>query len=595
MTWSPHVSSIYFLVLSAIVLQIATAADFASCKAKVERILNGTAKNESTFDIQYYGKLRGFQTGNAPRPITLTLKGCKEACGSSSDPNDVLKAFQILTTWVLPALALFSQLPYESGEGTWKNFEAFINWIGAPASALTTTIFNMSMIQRAQKLSANDKGSVRTEAYYVLCCINQYEYPYEDVQMSTARDRALLYGLLRPVYFDRTVGETRQLYALLDNLAFQLRLQRRKAVLPLVVNIVWFMVAFGISIAVAFTDLGDNTTAHSLALGLLISWLPILVIMAIVDRNPVNAGRCKILIERWLYNVDQILDPDRHRNPPLQVNGTNGANGANAIPLANRGQSSSPLFWQPKLQERPATQIELVIGDFIGQGRRLQYCGLAHAVMALEAKHEDVARRAPEDLGGPDGLKAVIFKRPKRWFVIWIVSLIIVSISFGMAFMVSFKTPTIGLGCRSLMYLLFYVLSLVSWVLQILPRWFLFVTRPVAIVTNTGAMLAILLVMIFQITNGFNRCGCKVSRYGGKGYGGYMDFENAVSYRQAYEVSIVWALAASFGGLMTLLCVVWAGVRWMKSKSLWKTPDSFATEQGGYAPGPAELTPVWLT
>ena len=36
----------------------------------------------------------------------------------------------------------------------------------------------------------------------------------------------------------------------------------------------------------AFNQLGGNAIAHDLALGLLLTWLPILMLMTIIDRNP---------------------------------------------------------------------------------------------------------------------------------------------------------------------------------------------------------------------------------------------------------------------------------------------------------------------
>ena len=54
-----------------------------------------------------------------------------------------------------------------------------------------------------------------------------------------------------------------------------------------------FLVAFGVSVWLAFADLGQWVTAHSLALGLLMGWLPMVVMFSIVDRNPVSGVRSK--------------------------------------------------------------------------------------------------------------------------------------------------------------------------------------------------------------------------------------------------------------------------------------------------------------
>src|SRR2546421_2075519 len=75
-------------------------------------LLDGTIDNSTIKeDPFYYGPLRGFDV-SVPRPITVTYNGCVEICGSGPNPRDTLTAFQILTTWVLPAIALLAQLPY---------------------------------------------------------------------------------------------------------------------------------------------------------------------------------------------------------------------------------------------------------------------------------------------------------------------------------------------------------------------------------------------------------------------------------------------------------------------------------------------------
>jgi hypothetical protein len=92
----------------------------------------------------------------------------------------------------------------------------------------------------------------------------------------TGRDKALFCGLLRPLaQNDAEIpiesNDVDKVEILLKNLVFQLRLQRRRGVWPLVINILGFLVAFIASTVSAFADLGDNTAAYSLALGPLLS------------------------------------------------------------------------------------------------------------------------------------------------------------------------------------------------------------------------------------------------------------------------------------------------------------------------------------
>lgn len=100
----------------------------------------------------------------------------------------------------------------------------------------------------------------------------------------------LVHGLFRPLSGDQNsdVDLTRQL---LVALAFQLRMLRRRGVIPMLANLGTFLVAFIFSVVLAFAELGGNSNTFSLAFGLLMTWLPLLVVFTIVDRNPVSSER----------------------------------------------------------------------------------------------------------------------------------------------------------------------------------------------------------------------------------------------------------------------------------------------------------------
>lgn len=80
---------------------------------------------------------------------------------------------------------------------------------------------------------------------------------------------------------------------LLHEMAFHLRMLRRRGVYPTFLSILLFFIAYAVSLVLAFADIGERTTAHSLAFGILISWFPLLVLFGILDRNPVSADRSR--------------------------------------------------------------------------------------------------------------------------------------------------------------------------------------------------------------------------------------------------------------------------------------------------------------
>lgn len=274
------------------------------------------------------------------KPLMLTKSGCYDICGTVPEFNTADDAFQILTTWVLPMIALFSNLPFESlnKRKVRSTLEALVNWIGSPQSAFTTTMFNIFQIRNCQRsVQPGDMRQQYVDSFFVLSCINQYYYaryrtripkgvdvsmpavlaPIEKSataavgetvgsradRLERTRNRALFYGLFRPLSVSGgglivrgpgMPGDVLETRYLLKSLAFQLRMLRRRGVYPMMFNMFWFVIAFAIALVLSFGSLGDNTTAHSLALGLGLVWLPALVFMTIVDRNPVSPTRCRV-------------------------------------------------------------------------------------------------------------------------------------------------------------------------------------------------------------------------------------------------------------------------------------------------------------
>jgi hypothetical protein len=128
------------------------------------------------------------------------------------------------------------------------------------------------------------------DSFYILMNLNQYKMK-PVISMSREAE-----GLLRIVLFNgdlKLVGKKKTLSQMRYRLAQDLRSNRRRGVVPIFISTLWFLVALGISIEagtflkltsaisltylLAFSDIGSNLQAYNLAMGLFISWLPILV------------------------------------------------------------------------------------------------------------------------------------------------------------------------------------------------------------------------------------------------------------------------------------------------------------------------------
>ncbi len=63
-------------------------------------------------------------------------------------------------------------------------------------------------------------------------------------------------------------------------------------------SVLWFGVPMAISVGKAFRT--ANASAYNLALGLLVSWLPLLDGCAAVDRNPTNSRHARLALQQFL-------------------------------------------------------------------------------------------------------------------------------------------------------------------------------------------------------------------------------------------------------------------------------------------------------
>lgn len=297
--------------------------DWNDCKSNIQKLLNGTLDEVNGVDksslLSYY-LYTGAVTGLSPsypreNLLTVTYEGCRAVCQDPIAFYEPETAISLVSNWVFPMNIVLS-LPYESlHEGKFHiTLIAILNWLGSPQTALTATIFNFRQLRQSHRRVQRDVNThishLLCAAFFVLCSINQFDVDPKVLQglrkddPSVATDeptrmlKALVYGIFRPLSDDKTpdgrspapdVELTRQL---LVQLAFQLRMLRRRGVIPMLANLGMFLVAFVFSVVLAFAELGDDKNSpFSLAFGLLVTWVPLLVVFTVVDRNPISSER----------------------------------------------------------------------------------------------------------------------------------------------------------------------------------------------------------------------------------------------------------------------------------------------------------------
>lgn len=100
-----------------------------------------------------------------------------------------------------------------------------------------------------------------------------------------------------------------------QELARVVRIGRKRGVVGVFLSKRLFVIALAISVYGAFSRIGNNETAHVLGIGLLLSWLPILVLSSITDRNPVATDEIRQQLNNFVNLArTALLDTERRES-----------------------------------------------------------------------------------------------------------------------------------------------------------------------------------------------------------------------------------------------------------------------------------------
>jgi hypothetical protein len=436
------------------------------------------------------GPVKGIQKN----PLTqITYAGCVAVCGTGNEWYPWSQSSNTITTWILPIIGMLLQAPFESN-AFWRTMLAIARWVGSPISSLSYILWNISVtgkcalmgtslssdliIANANRVTPVDMavpydydasaphsefGNIR-DSFYILTSLNQYSIK----SVVSLKDEAE--GLLRIVLFSkdlRLAGTTKTLRQSRQDLAQSLRKRRRRGVVPVFISTMWFLFSLAISVQSAFGMIGENSEAHDLALGLLLGWLPILILCSIVDRNPAAADDVRELINDLIDLVCKSLQDETIVNEFIE------------------SFCTSPEAEELKARvEKIRKKVPFLQSDFLtafaGQGRVRWHYGAAHPILSdiencYVAEHGRSWLRNEEEARTKLVLGSI--DRGLFWFdfrELWQISsavVVVVGTCMG-AFALSFFTPTVGLGCRSLGYLIFVILSSALLLLEFLVWWF---------------------------------------------------------------------------------------------------------------------------
>ncbi|KAL8681131.1 MAG: hypothetical protein Q9186_002724 [Xanthomendoza sp. 1 TL-2023] len=309
----------------------------------------------------------------------ITVEGCRALCGTGTAYYPWKDSSNSITTWVLPIIGLLVQAPFESNQA-WRTMLLLARWVGSPIAVLSYILWNIKvtgkcalMVDMATKYDeypASDSDfAIMRDSLYILAIMNQYSVspgipPVEAERLL----RLVLFSNLLPL--PASPNDPSSLVKRRTELASNLREDRKKGVVPVFVSFLWFVFTLGLSIDLAFTDIGTNQTAHNLAIGFLMGWLPILVLASTVDRNLVSADAIRTKLNRLIYDVRcALLDPE-----------------ILSTYMHDTRTTPEDFSWMHTLGDMELFPKDL-FHDFGGQGRSHWHYGVAHPLLAgIESK-----------------------------------------------------------------------------------------------------------------------------------------------------------------------------------------------------------------
>jgi hypothetical protein len=359
-------------------------------------------------NYSYTGRVYG-SIDPTHRPALITLSGCEHLCGEGSQPYPWSAAANTITTWVLPVMGgLLLQAPFESNR-FWRTVFAMARWIGSPIAAISYVLWNIKVTAKCALMvdmsvryeevppEGSEFAQMR-DSFYILAVMNQYAI--KPKMPPVAAEKLLRIALFSDsLKLSVTQPEDLSLVKQRETLALDLRRGRRRGIVPVFVSFLWFLFSLGLSLQTAFGQLGENATAHNLALGLLLGWLPVFIMGSIIDRNPMASDDLRHQLNGLLDKVRRaLLDPQlRHTY------------------MRDTNRTEDDFRWTRNLDNDDYFRDFFI--DFAGQGRSRWHYGVAHPILAgIEdayvsgygrdwLRHPDLART--KLVLGPDRIKGL--------------------------------------------------------------------------------------------------------------------------------------------------------------------------------------------
>lgn len=303
------------------------------------------------------------------------------------------------------------------------------------------------------------------------------------------------------------------------------------------------------------------------------SWIPVLILCSIVDRNSNSTEILRLKINRFVNHIQKSMVD----NPELIAN------------IASDIGSTSELLNELGDQSK-ASFFSNLFCEFAGQGRTRWHFGVGYSIISgLERYAAQYGREWYQDnIGTRRALLCVsspqgILSFDKHCMLQVLFAMLFVMGTIAGAFWIAFWTPTVGLGCHSGGYLIFVIIAFALFFLEAgawiawprdcyQRRW----ANTFMVIGETLSTCWLVYITFAQAFGLYETCDCITSNW--SSLGGYVDL-GAVLVNAIHEEPMYWISGTIFSSAVLLYGTLWVVLNWCDQSHL--TTDDYGNAAKG--------------
>jgi hypothetical protein len=428
-------------ILLILFLEYAVATNYTKCLIEAQNVTNTSQLIDGLVDD--YG-----HRATASNATGFTYSYCVSQCGSTPEAFNWTSFSQQFSSWLLPWLALISQLPFGANEPL-SNLMALVLAVGSPVLAsfsLVMTVLNRKWITGA--LNRNVTEALEERAALAARILNYFQQVPIYVQLE---GKALQY----------LVSSTHNSKWWKD-LHDQLRYPQTWSNIA-ISTMLWVFLAYVFTVIDSFTgDIQSSLEINGQGIGTLWLWLLPIVLawLKVSPRVPEDSEE-----------IPQILRRAQGRHPIIRDR-----EGAE-VPL--EGQH----FWPISVAEYPDEDLEIYADEcctspLYNFARIFSWTAACQKIVAVLSRRPPtsrlhghtaiISRSGLQKAAVPPLAASGVFR---RMLIALAFSLLLQWGTTGSAIIVVYYTPTTGLGCRSLSYIIYGSVSTLVWFIMMLSTF----------------------------------------------------------------------------------------------------------------------------